>query len=326
MDHVEEKSLKNSLNLIADKLGIKSALKYKSTQIEVMQRSTGEKFTEKIYGEDAMKIFYGSPSVTKLTSKLLTNKMLSSIYGAYNDSGLSKHKIEEFVHTMGIDIAECEKDLTAYQSFNDFFSRKLNFRARPICRKAGTIISPSDGRLTVIPKLNENTLSYIKWAPVHLIDLFHNSLSLVERYKNGSCAILRLCPADYHRFHFPVSGKIGLTKTVPGLLHSVNPYALQQNIPVFCLNKRTISELDSNEAGKVLLMEVGAMFVGTIVQTYRPTMTVEKGEEKGFFKFGGSTCIMFFEKDAIHFDEDLVKYSEFGLETYVKMGEQIASV
>ena len=87
-----------------------------------------------------------------------------------------------------------------------------------------------------------------------------------------------------------------------------------------------MAELDSNEAGNVLMMEVGAMFVGTIAQTYRPTLAVEKGEEKGFFKFGGSTCILFFEKDSIHFDPDLIKNSAEGLETLVKMGEQIAVI
>lgn len=321
---MEEKSLGN-LSTIVNKLGIKSALGYKSIDIEVINRVTGEKFIEKIYGEDAMKVFYGSPVISKLTAKALTNKMLSSIYGAYNDSNLSKRKIEEFVKLMNIDINECEKDLTEYQSFNDFFARKLKYHARPINRTRGSVISPGDGRILVFPQIDETTLAYLKWAPIHLEELFNHSQSLVERYKNGSCAILRLCPADYHRFHFPVAGKIGVTKTVPGLLHSVNPYALEQKIPVYCLNKRTMAELDSDDVGKVLLMEVGAMFVGTIVQTYRPMMVVEKGDEKGFFKFGGSTCILFFEKNSMHFDNDLVKNSSEGIETLVKMGEQIGT-
>ena len=321
-----EDVLLKKLSIIADKLGIKSALGYESKEIEVVNRATNEKFVEKIYGEDAMKFFYGSPVISKLTSKILTNKMISSVYGAYNDSIVSKHKIEEFVNLMGIDVSECEKDITEYQSFNDFFSRKLHYKARPICRKQGALVSPSDGRLLVFPEIKETTLAYVKWAPINLVNLFNQNQSLVERYKNGMCAILRLCPSDYHRFHFPVAGKIGVTKTVPGLLHSVNPYALEQNIPVYCLNKRTLAELDSDDAGKVLIMEVGAMFVGTIVQTYRPTMSVEKGEEKGFFKFGGSTCILFFEKGSIHFDQDLIQNSAAGFETLVKMGGQIGSV
>jgi phosphatidylserine decarboxylase len=323
---MEEKSLEKLYNL-ATRLGIKSALGYKSIQIQVANRQTGETFIEKIYGDDAMKIFYGSPVVSKwVTDKFLTNKVLSQTYGAFNDSILSKYKIEEFVNLMGIDLSECEKDLSEYKSFNDFFARKLKPLTRPIQKKPGTVISPSDGRLLVFPKINETTLSYLKWAPIHLMDLFAQNESLVQRYKDGMCAVLRLCPADYHRFHFPASGKIGVTKNISGMLHSVNPYALEQQIPVYCLNKRTMAELDSNEVGKILMMEIGAMFVGTIVQTYRPATTVEKGDEKGFFKFGGSTCVLFFEKDSIRFDEDLVKNSAQGLETLVKMGEQIGSI
>jgi phosphatidylserine decarboxylase len=121
-----------------------------------------------------------------------------------------------------------------------------------------------------------------------------------------------------------VSGKVGITKTVPGLLHSVNPYALEQGLPVYCLNKRTMCELKSDQLGSVLMLEVGALFVGSIVQTYRAGTQVQRGDEKGYFKFGGSTCILFFEEGAIEFDKDLVQNSQDGLETFVKMGEQIA--
>ena len=106
----------------------------------------------------------------------------------------------------------------------------------------------------------------------------------------------------------------------------MNPYALEHKIPVYCLNKRTICELDSDNFGKVLLMEVGALFVGTIVQTYRPGMQVEKGDEKGFFKFGGSTCIFFFEHGIMKFDEDLIQASNEGFETLVHIGEKIGTL
>jgi phosphatidylserine decarboxylase len=304
----------------------KSILGSTTKQIKVVKRESGEKFIEKVYGEDAMKIFYGNATATAFTEKFLTNKWISNIYGAYNDSGASKHKIEEFVNLMGINVSECEKDISEYNSFNDFFARKLQPRSRPIDRAQNSIISPGDGRLLVFPKINETTISNIKWAPIKLIDLFNGNESLTERFKNGSCGVLRLCPSDYHRFHFPISGKAGITKTIPGLLHSVNPYALEQKLPVYCLNKRTICELDSDMFGKVLLIEVGALFVGTIVQTYRPNMQVEKGDEKGFFKFGGSTCIFFFENGVMSFDDDIIKFSQEGFESLVHMGEQIGSL
>lgn len=295
-----------------------------SKRIEVVDRKAGETFFEKVYGDDVMKVFYGHPVGLSVTSRVLTNRFLSNVYGAYNDSAASKHKIEDFVQTLGIDVAECSKDLVEYVSFNDFFARKLRAGARPVTQVEGEIASPGDGRLLVFPKLNDTTLSYVKWAPIHLFDLFNKNQELADKYRDGAGAVLRLCPSDYHRFHFPVSGKVGITKTVPGLLHSVSPYALEQGLPVYCMNKRTICELKSSEVGSVLLMEIGAMFVGSIVQTYRAGTQVQRGDEKGYFKFGGSTCVMFFEKNRIQFDEDLVANSKRGMETLVKMGERVA--
>ncbi|MBX9703673.1 MAG: archaetidylserine decarboxylase [Silvanigrellaceae bacterium] len=301
------------------------AEKNPTKHIEVINRVTGEKFVEKVYGENAMRIFYGNKTAASITDKFFTNKWLSNIYGAFNDSSLSKHKIEEFIKKFDVKIADCEKDINDYHSFNDFFSRKLKLEARTVDEGTHSVICPGDGRLLVFQNIYDTTVSYVKWAPIRLLDLFNGNESLVERYKNGSCGILRLCPSDYHRFHFPVGGKAGITKTIPGVLHSVNPYALEQKIPVYCLNKRTLCELDSDVFGKVLLLEVGALFVGTIVQNYRPSNLVKKGEEKGYFKFGGSTCIFFFEKGSICFDNDLIQNSKLGLETYLHMGSKIAS-
>lgn len=295
-----------------------------SKQIQVVDRKRKETFIEKVYGDDVMKVFYGHPAGLAVTSRILTNRFLSQLYGAYNDSAASKHKIEDFVEALGIDVSECSKDLVEYVSFNDFFARKLRPSARPVAQEDKAIASPGDGRLLVFPKIDETTLSYVKWAPIELFELFNRNQELTEKYRNGSALVLRLCPADYHRFHFPVSGKVGITKTVPGLLHSVSPYALEQGLPVYCLNKRTLCELKSPEVGHVLMMEVGALFVGSIVQTYRAGTQVQRGDEKGYFKFGGSTCVLFFEQGAVQFDEDIIKNSAAGLETLVQMGERIA--
>jgi len=303
---------------------ISKLLGIESKQIEVVNRKTGETFVEKVYGDDVMKVFYGHPLGLAMTNRVLTNRVLSNVYGAYNDSAASKHKIEDFVQTLGIDVAECSKDLVEYVSFNDFFARKLRPGAREVTQAEKAIASPGDGRLLVFPKINDTTLSYVKWAPIHLFDLFNKSQELADKFRDGACAVLRLCPSDYHRFHFPVSGKVGITKTVPGLLHSVSPYALEQGLPVYCMNKRTMCEVKSNDFGTVLMMEIGAMFVGSIVQTYRAGTQVQRGDEKGYFKFGGSTCVLFFERDAVRFDQDVVTNSEKGLETLVKMGEQLA--
>jgi phosphatidylserine decarboxylase len=305
---------------------IKSILNMEKKDIQVFDRKKKHVFTETVYGENAMKVFYGNKIGLKVTDKFLTNKLLSRIYGAYNDSSLSRHKIEDFVKKLDINIHECEKDVSDYESFNDFFIRRLKPDARPLNTEENSFICPGDGRLLVFPKIDEETISYLKWAPIKLHDLFNFDESLVETYTNGSCGILRLCPTDYHRFHFPLTGKAGITRTVPGVLHSVSPYSLEEKIPVYTVNKRTMCEIETPQYGKVLMMEVGALFVGTIVQTYRAGCQVKKGDEKGYFKFGGSTCVFFTQKGILHFDQDLIEQSRKGRETLVQMGEKIGTV
>lgn len=292
--------------------------------IEVVDRATGTIFHEKVYGQSFMEFCYGSATGLWLTSRLLAKRTLSYLYGIYNDSVLSRHKVAKFVKEFDVAIEECADAPATHRSFNDFFARHLKPEARPVDSQPHTVISPGDGRLLVFPHLDGDTLSYVKWAPVRLLDIFGADRDLAQRYKGGSCAILRLCPTDYHRFHFPVGGIASSSRVIDGLLHSVSPYALEQKIPVFAVNRRALCEVATDNLGKVLLIEVGALCVGGIVQTHPVWQPVHKGEEKGYFKFGGSTCILFFEPESIIFDNDLIENSKKNIETYVKMGERIA--
>lgn len=291
--------------------------------IEVYSREQDQMVPEVVAGEGLMRLFYGTQAGARLTTTLFVHRWLSFFGGLYYDSRVSRRKIKKFIRQLDIDPEEAEKSIREYRSFNEFFARKLRPGLRPVEVEQSAFVSPGDGRLLVFPKIDEETLSYVKWAPVCLMALFNKDAELVERYRGGTCGILRLCPSDYHRFHFPVGGKVGPTKMVKGLLHSVNPYVLGQKRQVFAANKRSICSLESPDFGKVLLMEVGAMGVGSIVQTYASDTEVKPGDEKGYFKFGGSTTIFFFEKDRVEFDEDLIRNSELGVETLVRMGETI---
>jgi phosphatidylserine decarboxylase len=147
--------------------------------------------------------------------------------------------------------------------------------------------------------------------------------SLLSSFENGICLILRLCPTDYHRFHFVDSGTCGETKKIKGSYYSVNPVALNKKEKLFCQNKREWSLLKSENFGDVLYVEVGATCVGSIIQTYTPGEKVEKGQEKGYFKFGGSTTILFFKKDTISIADDILVQSYLGFECKVLIGETI---
>jgi phosphatidylserine decarboxylase len=154
------------------------------------------------------------------------------------------------------------------------------------------------------------------------IDLLLHSPIAAQLYDKGAALVLRLAPQDYHRFHFPDSGVAEPTRTIPGRYHSVNPIALARVPDVFCCNKRTVTDFQSRHFGPIAYIEIGAFRVGSIVQTYVPG-EVTKGQEKGYFQFGGSTIIVLFAPDSIVFDADLMEDSAQGLEVAVKAGSHI---
>ena len=136
--------------------------------------------------------------------------------------------------------------------------------------------------------------------------------------------VFRLAPPDYHRYHFPVSGMTSSSNIkIDGDYFSVNPLALRKKAEIFWLNKREYGVIQTPLFGNVVMVEVGATMVGSMIQTYSGT-TVKKGQEKGYFKFGGSTVVLLFEKDQIKIDADLLTNTANSLETTIKMGEQIA--
>ena len=144
----------------------------------------------------------------------------------------------------------------------------------------------------------------------------------MDDFNGGKVAVLRLCPADYHRYHFPCNGTIAEQVMIDGKYHSVNPVALNAQRRIFCRNKRSYTLIDTEDFGRLALMEVGAFGVAGIHQTFSGTQ-VERMQEKGYFDFGGSTIVLVFQKDRIDFSADLVEHSQKGVETLVKVGETI---
>ncbi|MGB0839888.1 MAG: phosphatidylserine decarboxylase, partial [Chitinophagales bacterium] len=126
------------------------------------------------------------------------------------------------------------------------------------------------------------------------------------------------------RFHFPYSGQVSPSTKIKGHYVSVSPYALEANFTsVFCGNKRTYLTLSTKEKGDILLSPVGATMVGSIVDTYTPNTTVDKGDEMGYFAFGGSTVVMLIDQNKVTIDEDILRNTKNKIETAVQMGERI---
>lgn len=290
--------------------------------IKIYNRSTKKYEIEKVAGETYLKWCYSSPVGMKFLELFIKKKAFSKLYGKFCDSSLSKRKIGPFINDLDINMSLCEKKLEDFSSFNDFFIRKLKPEARPITNDKNILVSPGDGRLTVFSNIDLDRLVQIKGLTYSLKELIDDN-SVAEDYNGGVCLILRLCPTDYHRFHFVDDGICSKTKKIDGSYYSVNPIALEKIPKLFCQNKREWSILKSKNFDDILCMEVGATCVGTIIQTYTPNTEVLKGEEKGYFKFGGSTTVLFLKKDTVEIDKDLLEHSSLGIETQVLMGEGI---
>ncbi len=290
--------------------------------IIVIDRETGKEFQENVLGEKWIRWAYQDSSSSLIEKLLFRSSALSTAMGWYYDSPLSKGKIQSAIDELSIDTDEFADPQESFKSFNEFFIRHLKEGARPFDGGEDTIVSPADGRVLVFPKLEEDTFVPVKG---HGFSIRKMLPGIAERYIGGALAIVRLCPADYHRYHFPCAGEIVKAKDIAGAYHSVNPIALGAGPDVFGENKRSYTLIKTEKAGTLCYVEVGAFGVGSIVNT-KTQGRVAKMEEKGYFKFGGSTVVVVFEPGMINFSADLVTNSAAGKETLVKVGQPFATL
>jgi len=183
---------------------------------------------------------------------------------------------------------------------------------------------PADGRIFVLPSVDPQRCFCIKGGQFVLRDFLANA-ELTRRFAGGAMAIVRLHLADYHHFHFPVSGVPLAPWLIGHRLHAVGPYARRWPVPFFSENRRMLTLIRTPHCGLTGMAEIGACTVGSIRQTFRPAEPVDKGARKGYFETGGSTIVLLFPPGAMRFDDDLCAHSASGTETYVRMGERIGT-
>lgn len=292
-------------------------------EIQYIERKTGEYKIEKVPGEKFLKFLYYHPLGKLSLEALVKRKFLSTWYGRKMDSPKSCDKIATFVKNLDIPLEEAEKSLEEFSSFNDFFYRKLKEGARTWDMREDVLVSPADGKILAYEDISAFSSFFLKGQSFSLESLFH-SKELAKKYEGGSFMIVRLAPVDYHRFHFPARGRALQSKEIAGFYYSVSTHAIRVNANILLENKRSYTILETERFGDIAFFEVGATMVGGIHQTYEAGKMVEKGQEKGYFDFGGSTCLLLFEKHKITIDSDLLENTKKGMETKVYVGEKIA--
>ena len=248
--------------------------------------------------------------------QLLIRPGVSKAMGAFLDTALSRHLVKPFVKVTRLDLSDYPE--RTYNSFNDFFTRRIKDGRRTVDSASNALIAPCDGKLTAYPITAEGLFD-IKHSVYSVADLLRDE-SLAAEFEGGTCLIFRLTPDDFHRYSFMDDGRILETKTLPGVLHTVRPIAFRR-YPVFSENAREYAVLETANFGKVIQMEVGALFVGRIVN--HPLTAFTRGQEKGKFEFGGSTVILLLQKAAADIDGELLENTRQGLESIVRLGNRI---
>ncbi len=295
--------------------------------IEYIDRLSGRLCKEEVYGGNHLEFLYGTTWLSRFCSPFLLrciarNPLFSKLYGYVQKLPASRSKIAPFIQTFGVDATEFEKKPSEFVSFNDFFTRTLKPQARPIAASAAVI--PADGRYLFYQNISEADGFVVKGKKFDLDELLQDR-ELADLYREGSLVLARLCPSDYHRYHFPCDAVPEPSRAISGHLYSVNPIALKNRIEIFTENKRRLIVLNTTAFGKVTVVEVGATCVGAIHETYTPSRSYRKGDEMGYFSFGGSSLVLLFPPRTILFDRDLQEASRSHTEIRCLMGQSLGN-
>jgi len=247
-------------------------------------------------------------------------RSLSIKQGRKYDDPASTSQIRDFINFHQLDMSEVLLPVEEFRNFNEFFYRALKPEARPCSapNEPRIVVSPADCRCVVYDRIDEATRFWVKGREFSVERLLGNAYPEdAAKYRNGAMGVFRLAPQDYHRFHVPVDGVMGEPKTIEGEYYTVNPMAIRSALDVYGENVRVLVPIDSVAHGRVMVVCVGAMMVGSTMITRKTGEKVSRAEELGYFKFGGSTLLILFEEGVVNFDGDLVENSKGPLETLV---------
>lgn len=283
---------------------------------------------EKVYGAKAVSFFYEN-LLGKRLSNLIAFPFVSTLYGFTQDRSLSSRKVAPFIKNFNIPIDDYEKgsfhnkDATkSYRSFNEFFVRKFK-KDKRVFSEGEKLPAFAEARYLGFNQVDDNVHFPVKGKFLSSAKLLLGMSQYYEDFLGGPLLIARLCPVDYHRYHYPDDGETLDSFKLGGLLHSVNPLALKFRPTLFTENVRRVSVLETKNFGKLAYIEVGATCVGKIVQTFDEQRAFKRGDEKGYFLFGGSTVIVLGQKNKWRVSEDIEKNSAKGIEVYSKLGDCI---
>jgi phosphatidylserine decarboxylase len=293
-----------------------------SDPIRVWDRELGREVEEQVYGEGGVRFMYGTAVGRGLGELLLSRRWFSRLYGWLQSTRWSGHKVTPFIARYGIPMDQYEPG--PFHTFNEFFVRQFRSGARPWTAEPTVLPAFAEARYFAWSTITDDQTFPVKGRDLSAAALLAND-EHARTFAGGPLLLARLCPVDYHRFHYPDAGTTLETYRAHGAFHSVNPLALAARSDVLATNERQVTILETNNFGKLAYIEVGAMCVGKIVQSHHAA-DFARGDEKGYFLFGGSTVIVLGEPGRWQPDPDLVAQTANRRETLVRLGAPVGRV
>ncbi len=289
--------------------------------VRIFDRRLGSVCEENVYRGRAMRWLYGTRIGFIASEFAAMTGTVNRAFGAWYRRDGSRAVIESFVKEHDIDLSEASQPLEAYRDFNAFFERRLKAEARPVDHAPESLIAAADARLMAY-EISDKLVIPVKGRAFSIRGLT-GGLAMDLLGPSGTCLVLRLAPADYHRFHYIDAGEQVVLGRLGGLWRAVSPLSLAWQRPVFEQNRRDVTLVRTANFGPMVQIEVGALMVGQVNQSLPDCCRVSRGGEKGWFSIGASTIVQLFSERAVRIDADIWQKSKDGIETRVRFGEKI---
>jgi len=287
-----------------------------TVSVQVYDRNRRAVYDEPQYGERRLHLLYETMPGRLLLQAVFSRRWYSNLNAVKDKRRYSVRKIQPLVSRFGIDMSDYPEQ--AYTSYDSFITRKIDPAKRPIASNPDTLIAVADSRLLAYSVTNDGRIQ-VKQSSYTITELLRDP-DLAATYNEGTCLVFRLATDDYHRYCFADDGEVIRTRTINGVLHSVQPIS-SKRYKAFSENQREYSVIETANFSTVVAVEVGAILVGKIHN--HDVTSCRRGQEKGYFSLGGSTILLLLKPDVVRIDSDIMEYSRKQIETKVRLGEKV---
>ncbi len=240
-------------------------------------------------------------------------------WGAFLDTPASAAGIAGFLKSPDFHLSDYAPAPSGWLTFNQFFARQVRPGKRPVAslRDDNIVVSPADSVYQgqwPIDKKAKITVKGLTWSILDLLD----GSPYQSRFEGGIFTHSFLDVNDYHRFHVPVAGRVKEARKIPG--HVIMDVVKESDGSLNCIDgtgyqfsqDRGLLVLDS-PLGLVAVLPIGMAQVSSVNFTAEVGADLEKGEEFGFFAFGGSDMVILFEAGRVQLDAKIGVHYKQGM-------------